>query len=113
MKIDGIPVIDGDAPVPTWAMAPEECEQGMTMAAGYVIKWFRLPAGSMIGQHVHPHAHCHFVISGDVEVMQEGRSLGRYGAMHALNIAAGHAHQIIAHADSVVSCIHYLPEESQ
>ncbi len=111
MHKDGIPVIDGDLPVPTWAMPGDASEQGMTEAGGYVIKWFRLPAGSMIGQHVHPHAHCHFVMSGDVSVFRDGECVGRHGPMTAVEIASGHPHQIYAHADAVVACIHYLPDE--
>jgi quercetin dioxygenase-like cupin family protein len=108
---DGIPVVDGDAPIPVGAIEVSDDDHGLTGAGGYVIKWLRLKPGEMCLQHVHPHAHCTLVLDGEVEVMQDYEVIGRFGPMQAVNIAAGKPHQIRAITPARFACIHYLPDE--
>lgn len=110
-RIDGIPIIDGNTPIPTGMLAVDAEDSGVTQAAGYVIKWLKLRAGEMCLQHVHPHAHCTLVLDGRVEVMQDYRVIGEFGPMQAVNIEAGEPHQIRAITPARFACIHYLPEE--
>lgn len=109
--IDGIPVVSGNMPIPVGHYQPADDDHGVSTAGGYVVKWLRLKAGEMCLQHVHPHAHATLIVSGRVEVMQDSRPMGHYGAMQLVHIEAGHPHQIRAITDAVFACIHYLPEE--
>ena len=111
MMKDGIPVVDGDAPIPVGAIDLPDDAHGVTEAGGYVIKWLRLKPGEMCLQHIHPHAHCTLVIDGVVEVMQDYRVIGQFGPMQAVHIDADAPHQIRAITAARFACIHYLPEE--
>lgn len=111
MLKDGIPIVDGDAPIPVGAIYIADDDHGVTAAGGYVIKWLRLKAGEMCLQHIHPHAHCTLILDGLVEVMQDYRVIGQFGPMQAVNIDADVAHQIRAITPARFACIHYLPEE--
>lgn len=110
-KVDGIPVIDGDVPIPVDMTEVTDYRQGVSAAGGYVVKWIELKAGQMCMQHVHPHAHATFVYRGLVEVRVDGVAIAQCAAGGLLEIPAGKNHAIVALTDAAWACIHYLPGE--
>lgn len=109
MKIDGIPVIDPEMPIPVDAVEP--LEQGFAEAGGIKIKWVTLRKGERVLQHIHPHAHATFVLDGVVELTVDGKDAGLFFAMEAIDVKAGAKHEILATTPAKIACIHYLPEE--
>ena len=78
-------------------------------AAGLYSKEMRVPAGVMIGKHVHDYDHFSALMSGKVIAEIDGESFS-YEAPALLPIKAGKMHVITAVTEVVWHCIHHTSE---
>jgi quercetin dioxygenase-like cupin family protein len=78
-------------------------------ATGLYSKEMRIPAGAMVGKHVHDYDHFSFLFSGSVSVTVDGES-SIYNAPKLLVIEAGKEHVIRALTDVVWHCTHATTE---
>lgn len=74
-------------------------------AGGVYAKATRIPAGVVLAQHRHKHAHLSILSEGAVMVEVDGE-MREVNAPACLNIEAGKAHKVTAVADSLWYCIH-------
>jgi quercetin dioxygenase-like cupin family protein len=78
-------------------------------ATGLYSKEMRIPAGAMLGKHVHDFDHFSFLLSGSVSVSVDGEA-SVHTAPALLVIEAGKEHVIRALTDTVWHCTHATTE---
>ena len=108
--IDGIPVHDVPVTFPPGAR-DASVEGGFTEAGAFKIKWMQLREGEVCMQHSHIYPHATLVISGIIRVFVDGENKGVFLPMAAVHVAADKHHYMMAEADSMYACIHFIPEE--
>ena len=79
-------------------------------AEGIYSKEMRIPAGAMVGKHVHDYDHFSFLLSGSVSVSIDGEATS-HSAPKLLLIEAGKEHVIRALTDVVWHCTHATDEK--
>ena len=78
-------------------------------ASGLYSKEMRVPAGVMIGKHMHDYDHFSFLQSGTALVEIDGEAT-EHDAPSLLTVKAGKLHVITAITDVVWHCIHATTE---
>jgi quercetin dioxygenase-like cupin family protein len=82
---------------------------GHHFAAGLYAKESMVPAGYVVGKHIHDYTHLSILASGKA-IVTAGESVKEYTGPACIEIKAGISHEILALTDVVWYCIHATDE---